>query len=328
MGEFQVYLSRSLDPAHNLAIEEYLMETLPKDHKILYLWQNKNSIIIGRNQNPYKECRLKIMEKENVRLIRRLSGGGAVYHDIGNLNFTFIASAENYSIDDNFEVIFSALKKFNITGEFNGRNDLTVNEKKFSGNAFVTENGMHCHHGTLLVNVDIDKLIKYLSVSKLKVESKGIDSIKSRVINLQDCAKNLDVESLKSELIKSFSEKYNVQNSHVIISEGLFKLDKYMNKYNSWEWNYSESPEFEITLERKYSWGIIDILLNVENGTIAMLNIHTDSIIQDNFSQLAINLKGQPLKLTNILTTIKSTLNTPILIDDISLIFEEYLTSQ
>lgn len=325
MCKYQLYISNSFDPAYNLALEEYFINTLPKGVKLFYLWQNKNTVVIGRNQNPYKECNLTAMKKDEVKLIRRLSGGGAVYHDMGNLNFTFISSEESCDIDRNIQIIIDALKEYNIEAEFNGRNDIIAEERKFSGNAFLTDNNMHCHHGTLLVDVDISKLMKYLTVSKLKIESKGIDSISSRVVNLKELAPEIEIENLKQSLIKRFSETYKCNPEILSDFTNEKELESYMEKYLSWDWNYSESPEFDMKLEKKFSWGIIEILLNIENGIIKNSKIFTDSIIIDNFENLGIAFRDMEFKLPIINANINKIIKDKKIATDIQSLFKEYL---
>lgn len=298
--KFKVYLSESFDPRFNLSIEEWLMNCSEPDEILLFLWQNENTIVIGRNQNPYKECDIKKIKENDVCLIRRLSGGGAVYHDLGNLNFTFIASDKNYDVENNMRVIIDAIAKFGIHGYFNGRNDLMVQERKFSGNAFLSENGKSCHHGTILVDVDLKKLSEYLTVSPLKLKSKGIDSVLSRVINLKEIFPQLTIESLKNSLINSFNEFYKTEAQIIVLNENVIDVTKYIEKYNSWEWNYSESPDFSIVFEDKFDWGIFEIHLELSDGKVKDCRIFTDSIETEAFKSLEIALINKQLKSNDI----------------------------
>ncbi|MDF2948466.1 MAG: lipoate-protein ligase [Sedimentibacter sp.] len=302
--KYKVYLSESFDPKFNLSLEEWLMDCSEPDEVILFLWQNENTIVIGRNQNPYKECDVKKLKEEDVSLIRRLSGGGAVYHDLGNLNFTFIASDNNYNVENNLKVIIDAIDKFGIKSCFNGRNDLLVNERKFSGNAFISDKGKNCHHGTLLVDVDLDKLSRYLTVSPLKLQSKGIDSVLSRVVNLKEICPQMTIEDLKTALIESFNEFYNTEAEIIILNENVIDVAKYVEKYNSWEWNYSESPDFSIVLEKKFDWGIFEIDLELSDGKIKKCRIFTDSIELENFNILEKTLINKQFKRSDILDII------------------------
>jgi len=302
--KFIVYLSESYDPKFNLSTEEWLMNCSEPDDVILFLWQNENTIVIGRNQNPYKECDVKKLKEDDVCLIRRLSGGGAVYHDLGNLNFTFIASDKNYNLENNMKVIIDAIAKFGIECYFNGRNDILSQERKFSGNAFISDKDRNCHHGTLLVDVNLEKLSRYLTVSPLKLESKGIDSVLARVINLNEISPKITIESLKTELITSFNEFYKAEAKIVMLNEKEIDLIKYLEKYNSWEWNYSESPDFSIVLENKFNWGIFEIHLELSDGKIKDCKIFTDAIELENFKSLEKSLINSNLKRNDIIDII------------------------
>lgn len=195
--------SNTINPYYNLALEEDLFFKCAEDEMILYLWKNSNTAVIGKNQNAWRECNVTKIEKDDVVLVRRMSGGGAVFHDTGNLNFTFICHRKNYDVDRQLGVIIDALKPFGIYAKKTGRNDIQVNGKKFSGNAFY-QRGERCyHHGTLMVDVDTERLSKYLTVSKAKLQSKGVESVKSRVTNLVEL-QPISIEELKNSIKKSY----------------------------------------------------------------------------------------------------------------------------
>lgn len=307
--QFKVYISESFDPKFNLSMEEWLMKCTKSNEVVLFLWQNENTIVIGRNQNPYKECDVKKLKEDNVQLVRRLSGGGAVYHDRGNLNFTFIASDKNYDVESNMKVILNGISRFGIQGYFNGRNDLMVQERKFSGNAFFNDNGMNCHHGTLLVEVDLDKLSRYLTVSPLKLQSKGIDSVASRVVNLREISTEITIENLKDALIDSFNEFYKTKAQIIILNEKAIDVTAYLEKYISWEWNYSESPDFTIAIEEKFIWGIIEIYIEFSDGKIKNCKFYTDAIFLEDFQKLERILQNEQFKRENILEAIEKCIN-------------------
>ena len=198
-------------PYQNLAVEEYLLLHCGENECILYLWQNRNTIVIGRNQNAWKECLVSKLEEENGFLVRRLSGGGAVYHDLGNLNFTFLVRKPNYDLNKQLDVILRAVQKLGVHAEKSGRNDILVDGHKFSGNAFY-EQGDYCyHHGTLMVNVNLSELSKYLTVSKEKLQSKGVDSVRARVANLSEYAPNMTMDLLREKLLEAFEEVYGLK---------------------------------------------------------------------------------------------------------------------
>ena len=180
MTERIVYLETdSTDPYDNLALEEALLEEAAPGECILYLWQNQNTVVIGRNQNCWKECAVEELEQSGGHLARRLSGGGAVYHDLGHLNFTFLASKEDYDLGKQMKVIQRAVKAFGLDAQKNGRNELTLDGKKFSGNAFYEAKGKCYHHGTILISADKEKAARFLNVDMQKLKSKGVESVRS-----------------------------------------------------------------------------------------------------------------------------------------------------
>ena len=203
------YITRCTDPYRNLAAERYLLEHTSAGSVTLYLWQNKNTVVIGRNQNPWAECNMALLRQDGGHLVRRLSGGGAVYHDSGNLNFTFLTDTATYDLDRQLAVIISALASLGIKAEKSGRNDILVDGRKVSGNAFYTSGNKKYHHGTLLIDVKTDVMAKYLTVSPLKLQSKGVSSVKSRVLNLKESCPILTVAALSQALITAFGQIYN-----------------------------------------------------------------------------------------------------------------------
>lgn len=289
-----VYISESFLPEINVAFEEYLMEHLDAGVSALMLWQNQNTIVVGRHQNPLKECNLPSLEKDQVKLVRRLSGGGAVYHDLGNLNFTFIGDGDDYNVEKQMQIVLDAVASFGIQGELSGRNDLVVSGKKFSGNAFYSQRERHCHHGTLLVDVDVDKLSTYLTVSDLKIKSKGVDSVRSRVVNLKELNSAIDIGGLKQALIDSFNRTNGTISDIIKVNQDVIEenMITMVQKYKSKEWNYTKSPIFEIEMEEKFEWGIFAFRMNVANGVVKDCEISTDSIIEDSFEGLQRDLTG------------------------------------
>jgi lipoate-protein ligase A len=273
-------ISNSYNPWFNLAYEEFLLKNIKEDEVILYLWQNDHTVVIGRNQNPWKECRCQLLESENGRLARRLSGGGAVYHDLGNLNFTFIMKEENYNFDRQIKVILNAVRSLDIDASFIGRNDLVVDGKKFSGNAFYFSGDKAYHHGTLLINTNFEKLVDYLTVSNEKIKSNGIDSVRSRVINLSEINGITDIEVYRKALIKNFAEEYGTLTETVSIDESSndISFDKLYSKYSSWEWRYGDSPKWEYETSKKFSWGQINIGFCVKNGIIEKVKVYSDAM--------------------------------------------------
>lgn len=281
----KIVISKEVNPYYNLALEEELFENVKEDEMILYLWQNEKTIVIGRNQNPYVECDIDAIEKDNISLARRLSGGGTVYHDLGNLNFTFITSKNNENLNKQLKVIKKALEMFNLSVEFSGRNDLLCDGKKFSGHAFYEENNSYYHHGTLMVDVDITMLQKFLKPSKLKLQSKGIKSVKSRVINLKDKVPNITIDSLIDALKESFKIVYGNVKEESILNKDCYS-PRYIDKYSCKKWIYGESPKYTINLEQTLNIGNIQVLLDVESGIINNVKIYSDTLLNINFEDI------------------------------------------
>ena len=202
--------SRGFDPYENLALEEALLHRVGEGELILYLWQNERSVVISRNQNPWKECRTALLAEEGGHLARRLSGGGAVFHDLGNLNFTFLMNEADYDLPRQLTVLERACRSLGIPAQRSGRNDLLAEGRKFSGNAFYKHAGKAYHHGTLMVDVDLERVQRYLSPSKAKLAAKGVDSVRSRVVNLREFVPELSMEQLSDALIAALAEVYAV----------------------------------------------------------------------------------------------------------------------
>ncbi len=294
-----VYFSSGFNPAENLGLEDYLISICEKNEVILYLWQNRKTIVIGKHQNPYKECNLLNLKKDGIHLVRRRSGGGAVFHDLGNLNFTFIAHRENYDQDLHFKVILDALKPWGIEAEQTGRNDIAVDGMKFSGNAFINGKSVQCHHGTLLVDVNMKELGNYLTPPKIKLQDKGIESVRSRVVNLKDLNADLSIDELKLSLIEAFDRTYSgiltmkeTPDSSIIAG--------YSSFFSDWQWTVAKSPKASISHSRKFAWGVIVMDLSVVGGTIESCIVSSDSLLDQPFEDLAGRIHGLKLRASEI----------------------------
>lgn len=278
----RVFESSQLVPYHNLAVEKYLLDLCGERECILYLWQNQRTVVIGRNQNAWKECKVSRLEEDGGYLARRLSGGGAVYHDLGNLNFTFLVRKENYSVERQTEVILRAVRALGIPAVRSGRNDLLANGRKFSGNAYY-EHGDHCyHHGTLMVDVDKEVLGAYLTADKEKLKAKGVDSVRSRVINLKEFVPELTIDRLKEALRTAFEDVYG-RRSTVMMERDLEaeKVKAAESRFSSWEWNYGKKMEFSLELSHRFSWGTLSIQLEVKDGKVADAAAYSDALKPD-----------------------------------------------
>ena len=266
------------DPCENLAREELLLSRA-QDCCILYLWQNENTVVIGRNQNPWKECRCALLEQEGGRLARRLSGGGAVFHDRGNLNFTFLLPEEDFDKDRQTEVLLRACRALDIPAERSGRNDLTAGGQKFSGHAFYHHEGRAYHHGTLLVDADLEKLGRYLAPSPAKLRTKGVDSVRARVCNLRELAPTLTIPTLKAALTAAFGEVCGLPveplEPETLAGAALTALTAH---YRSWDWNFGQRLPFDLACEGRFAWGEARLELRVESGLIQNTRVYTDAM--------------------------------------------------
>lgn len=275
----RILVTNSVDPYENLALEELLFET-QGDGATLYLWQNQHTVVIGRNQNAWRECRVDLLESEGGFLARRSSGGGAVFHDLGNLNFTFLVPKDDYDLVRQLSVVQKAAKQFGIETSFTGRNDLVLTEtqEKFSGNAFRFAHGTALHHGTILISADMEKLSRYLAPSKLKLEAKGVKSVKSRVTNLSWQNPELNVERMKTALIEAFAEEYGRVEPQGEASVDLERLNSIRERYASWEWRFGTTPAFNVSFENRFDFGCLELLLNVQNGAVMSVVCYTDAM--------------------------------------------------
>lgn len=269
-----LFESSCTDPCRNLAIEEFLLKKAD-DTVILYLWQNENTVVIGKNQNPWKECKTTLLNQEGGTLVRRLSGGGAVYHDLGNLNFTFLMPQDQFDLAKQLSVVLEAVRSFGIDAGFTGRNDIAADGRKFSGNAFYKNGKAAYHHGTLLVGADMAKLNRYLSPSKAKLQAKGVDSVRSRVVNLKELNPEITIEKLKEALIAAFSRIYGTPEP-ITIDEG--EVAELEEKYRSWEWRFGQKLPFTLTCEERFLWGSVQIGLQAEKGIVRQVKVYTDAM--------------------------------------------------
>ena len=281
-------------PYTNLALEEYLLDTVADGTQILYLWQNSNTIVVGRNQDVFRECDMEQAEKDGVRIARRLSGGGAVFHDMGNLNFTFICRREDRDIAVNTGIILRALKELGVDAERSGRNDILVQGAKVSGNAFY-ENGDRCyHHGTLLIDVDRERMARYLSVSKEKLQLKGVSSVKSRVINLRDVNADISVTGMKASLTEAFAKAYGIRPETMTAADiPQQETERRAARFASREWIFGSRIFCNKSMRRRFAWGDIELLLRVEDGVVRDAHVFSDAMEQESILRLAEALKGR-----------------------------------
>ncbi|GCF92878.1 lipoate--protein ligase [Enterococcus florum] len=275
------------DPRINLAIETYLLREMPLDEPILLFYINEPSIIIGRNQNTIEEINKEYVDAHGIKVVRRLSGGGAVYHDEGNLNFSFIMPDDGNSFRDFKKVtepIVEALQKLGVAdAELKGRNDLVIEDKKFSGNAMYSTNGRMFAHGTLMFDSDIDEVVNALKVKKDKIESKGIKSIRSRVTNikpyLSEQKQAMTTEEFREAILLQIFGVDSVEEvkTHELNEEDWQAINAISDEYyRNWDWNFGHSPAFDLERQQRFPIGSIEIRLNVAEGIIKEVKIFGD----------------------------------------------------
>ena len=274
-----LFRSRSTDIYENLALEQHLAQNVQDGHLILFLWQNRSCVVIGRNQNAFRECRTDILSDEGVTLSRRLSGGGAVYQDMGNLNFTFCSNEEDSDIARQHRVILEACRLLKIDASVSGRNDLLAEGCKFSGNSFYSHDGKSFHNGTILLDVDLRKMEKCLSPSRMKLASKAVDSVRSRVINLREIRPDISPELMCDALEKAFSMVYGGEIAE-INPDSLDKKDIEEKRrfFASYEWVYGRNATFPISIQRRFSWGEISVNIEIKSGLCSDVKVFTDAL--------------------------------------------------
>ena len=274
-----IYNAQGTDPHENLAAEKVLMDILQPGEAMLYLWQNLNTVVIGKNQNAWLECRTSLLEEEGGKLARRLSGGGAVYHDLGNLNFTFLMCKEDYDLDKQVAVIQKACALTGIQAEKSGRNDLLADGRKFSGNAFYQDKVHAYHHGTLMVDVDKEKLGRYLSPPKAKLQAKGVASVRSRVVNLKELCPTLTIDSMRENMALAFQQVYGLTAEPFRLTQSMrAEISRLKELYGSWDYLYGAPLAFTFSCEEKFEWGYVGLQLDAKGGIINEVQINTDAM--------------------------------------------------
>lgn len=265
-------INKSTDPYFNLALDEYAMKHIDIDEDFFFLWQNEPAVIIGKNQNTAEEVNQSFIDEKGIKVARRVSGGGAVYHDLGNLNFTFIINVDDpgkVNYKKYVQPIIDALKEMGVEAKASGRNDILIDGLKISGNAQRMANGKLMHHGTLLYDVDIRDMVKSLNVAPDKIISKGVKSVRSRVTNIKEHLPNsVDIFDFWDSLQYYLSNK-GQDKEIVLTDEDIAKIEfEAVNRFGTWDWIYGASPEFDLENSKRFNGGEVNIKLNVENGHI------------------------------------------------------------
>lgn len=288
-----VFQSKGTDPVENLAIEAVLARTLRQNEVIVYLWRNDHTIVIGRNQNAWRECPVDAFEAAGGHVVRRRSGGGAVYHDLGNLNVSFLTRADELDETANVESLVGAVRAFGINAAATGRNDLTIDGMKFSGTAKWTHEGVTCQHATLMVNVDTDELSRWLHPDKRKLAAKGVSSVRSRVRNLSELADTLTMDALFDAVVASCERVFHAPAIPVSADRlEQSALSREREHFASREWRLGASRPFEHRFTGRFAWGGVDVELDVKKGRIAQARVYSDAMDTELAPALAAVLSG------------------------------------
>ena len=298
----RVMISETFDPWFNIATEDWIFRDMDPNVKILYLWRNDKTVVIGRFQNPWSECNTQKMEEDGIKLARRQSGGGAVFHDLGNTNFTFLSSKETFDKTVNNKIITNALNSFGISTFPSGRNDILVmteeGEKKISGSAFKEARDRSFHHGTLLINADMTKLGTYLNPNVKKLQSKGITSVRARVTNLQELNKDITHDALCGRIIQEFFDHYQAECPIEILDHNYLKtipaLNQHFEKMSDWNWRFGEAPQFNHQMTERFAWGLMEVHLDVHRAHVDKAQIFSDSLHPEMIEHLMASLENIP----------------------------------
>lgn len=325
-----IFINNSnLNPYFNHAAEEYILKNFNED--CFMLWQNEPCILIGRNQNALAETNVDHIKENNIKVVRRITSGGAVFNDLGNINFSFIcATSDDLSI--NFlkftAPLIKALNNLNVNASFSGKNDMVINDKKFSGNAEFYYNNKVLHHGTLLFSSCINNLLNALKVNPLKIKDKGIKSISSRVTNISDHLSHpMSILDFKNYIMNYILNLYNEQNLYEFSKYDLIEINKIMNsKFSTWNWNFGTSPRYSYKKENHFSFGTLEINFDVSKGYIKNFKIYGDFFFRKDIKELEqafMGLKHEENCIKNMLNNIdlQEYINGMSIDDMVSLLF-------
>ncbi|TYB78553.1 lipoate--protein ligase [Bizionia myxarmorum] len=300
------------NPKLNLALEEYALRNFDGSTDYLLFYINEPSIIIGRNQNTLEEINQEYIDENNIHVVRRISGGGAVYHDLGNLNFSFITNHDGKSIS-NFKKftapVIRVLNDMGISAELKGRNDIEVNDKKISGTAQFSTGKRMISHGTLLLDTDMGEVVKALQVKMSKIQSKGHKSVRSRVANISEFLKTpITMEAFKNQLLVGLYEASEPFETYKLTEaewQAVHKLKA--EKYDLWDWNFGKSPKFNIQRNKRFPVGEIDLRIFVEKGHISEFKVFGDFFGRKPIAELENLLIGVPYDKDEIIKSLQNT---------------------
>lgn len=284
----RIIISNQSNPYLNIAVENYLL-SLPSDGDItMYLWQNRRTVVIGQNQNPYSECNVEQLESDGGYLMRRKTGGGAVFHDLGNLNFSFIVPYEMYDQTRQFSVLQKAVAQYGLQTQVSGRNDVLCQGRKFSGNAFSKGRNQRLHHGTILIRTDVDVLQRYLKVKPAKLQKHGVASVQSRVVNLSELNPDITAQNIIPHLIHAFEHEYGAPLQTLDFDQVLQapEVQHLYAEFASPEWKYGRWQQFQAQHTAQYDWGGVEVSVSVDESkaTITQAEIASDGLFPDDIA--------------------------------------------
>lgn len=294
----QIIIGNQYNPHLNLAVESSLLNDGDDDTLTMFLWKNQQTVVYGYNQNPYTECNVDMLLSEGGYAARRRTGGGAVYHDLGNLNFSFAAYKNLYDVRKQLKVIQTALGYLGLETEISGRNDITFDDRKFSGNAFGFFKERRLHHGTILIKTDTERLTKYLKVNPAKLQKHGVKSVASRIINLSEVV-DITSDTIMPYLTKAFEQVYEMKPETVDFDDLLTdNVMKTRDIFASDEYLFGKWRNFHAKKSAQFSWGLAEIDLNVNerNGIIESISIATDGLEPELIEETERTLTGASIK--------------------------------
>lgn len=304
-------VNKSNNPAYNIALEAYAFKELRDEDEIFILWINEPAIIIGKHQNTIEEINKEYIDEHGIHVVRRLSGGGAVYHDLNNLNYTIISNKADegaFDFKTFSQPVIETLADLGVTAEFTGRNDLEIDGKKFCGNAQAYSNGRMMHHGCLLFDVDMTVLGNALKVSKDKIESKGVKSVRARVTNiLSELPEKITVHEFSDKILEKMKEHYPDMTEYVLSEDELAKIQKSADEqFGTWEWTYGAAPEYTISRSIRYPAGKVTTYANVDKSVIKSIKIYGDFFGIKDVKDIEDLLVGVRYEYQDILETLKT----------------------
>ncbi|MDO5341919.1 MAG: lipoate--protein ligase [Bacteroidia bacterium] len=294
----QLIIGNQYNPHLNLAVESSLLNDGDDDTVTMFLWKNQQTVVYGYNQNPFTECNVELLLSEGGYAARRRTGGGAVYHDLGNLNFSFVAHKDNYDVRKQLKVIQTALGHLGLETEISGRNDLTFDGRKFSGNAFGFYKERRLHHGTILIKTDTERLTKYLKVNPAKLQKHGVKSVASRIINLSEVV-DITSDTIIPYLTRAFEEVYETKPEIIDFNELL--TDNVLNTrdlFESEEFLFGKWRNFHAKRSAQFEWGLVEIDLNINEGKgiIDKISIASDGLDPELIEETERLLTGASIK--------------------------------